>query len=64
MILVPHIISNLCEIHKIHPELRVCQILSIAAQMTGWKNDDLFYCPDDVILKGLEDFLQKAVKNG
>lgn len=37
-----------------HPELRVCQILSIAASKGGWQNSDLFYCPDDVILKGLQ----------
>lgn len=41
------------KIHKKSPELRLCQILSIAAHKAGWKDDDLFYCPDEVILKGL-----------
>lgn len=44
----------LTAIKQSHPELRVCQILSIAATKGGWGNSDLFYCPDDVILQGLE----------
>lgn len=63
MIEVPHILHALCEIHQRWPELRVCQTMSIAAQMGGWENDDLFYCPDAVILKGLEMFRQKAVSD-
>lgn len=63
MIEVPHILCALCEIHQKRPELRVCQIMSIAAQMGGWGNDDLFYCPNEVILKGLEIFRQKAVRD-
>lgn len=63
MIEVPHIVSSLCEVHQRNPELRVCQIMSIAAHMAGWENDDLFYCPDSTILKGLEIFLKKAAEN-
>ncbi len=36
------------------PELRVGQIMIAAARSGGWNNDDIFYCPDDVLLKGLE----------
>lgn len=39
---------------KQHPELRLCQVLSIAAHKAGWTNEDLFYCSDSTILKGLE----------
>lgn len=42
------------EIKKVHPELRLCQILSIAATKAGWKDNDLFYCSDETILKGLQ----------
>lgn len=41
------------EIKKVHSELRLCQILSIAANKAGW-DDDLFYCSDETILKGLQ----------
>lgn len=47
-------IRLLLNVHFIHPELRMCQVLSIAAHKAGWTNDDLFYCPDSTILKGLE----------
>lgn len=63
MIEAPHILCALCEIHQKRPELRVSQIMSIAAHMGGWENNDLFYCPDAVILKGLEIFRQKAVND-
>ena len=46
--------SKLAKFCKKHPELRLCQALSIAAHKAGWTNDDLFYCPDSTILKGLE----------
>lgn len=61
MIEISHIFSLLYEIHQKHPELRVCQILSISANLAGWGNDDLFYCPDSVILKGFEIFKQREV---
>lgn len=46
--------NALAKFCKQHPELRLCQVLSIAAHKVGWANDDLFYCPDSTILKGLE----------
>lgn len=42
------------EVKKVRPELRLCQILSIAANKSGWDNDDLFYCSDETILEGLQ----------
>lgn len=45
---------ELAKFRKQRPELRLCQALSIAAFTAGWANEDLFYCPDSTILKGLE----------
>ena len=33
-------------------------MMSIAAQKAGWKDNDLFYCPDDTIIKGLKLMLE------
>lgn len=44
----------LARVRKLHPELRLCQVLSIVAHKAGWASEDLFYCPDSTILKGLE----------
>lgn len=46
--------NELAKYCKHHPELRLCQVLSIAAHKAGWASEDLFYCPDSTILKGLE----------
>ena len=42
------------EIKQRHPELRICQIISIAAYKAGWSNTDIFYLPDEKLLSGLE----------
>lgn len=48
-------ILNLAKVvHTIYPMLRFQQIMSIAAQKAGWKDNDLFYCPDDIIVSGLK----------
>ena len=44
-------------VHTIYPMLRFQQMMSIAAQKAGWKENDLFYCPDDVIVSGLKFML-------
>lgn len=44
------------------PMLRVGQILTNAAKLAGWRNDDIFYAPDEVLLKGLE-ILTEEYKN-
>lgn len=43
----------------IYPMLRFQQMMSIAAQKAGWKDNDLFYCPDDTIIKGLKLMLEE-----
>lgn len=45
--------------HSCHPELRLCQLLYIAANKAGWSNDDLFYCPDDKLSDGLVKMLHE-----
>lgn len=48
------IIELLLLISNIHPELRIGQIMVNAAMKGGWQQSDTFYCPDDVLLKGLQ----------
>lgn len=48
------IVALIYEIQQKHPELRLCQIFSIAANKVGWDNPDLFYIPDEKLLEGLE----------
>ena len=50
---VMQIAGMLYVIKQNKPELRLCQILSIAAKEADWKDNDLFYCSDETILKGL-----------
>lgn len=57
------IFNNVRAIHAIYPELRFQQIMTIAAQRAGWKENDLFYCPDDVINQGLEKTLKEFIKD-
>ena len=35
--------------------MRLPQIIANAASMGGWEEKDLFHCPDDVFLNGLEN---------
>lgn len=44
--------------HK-YPELRLCQIFSIAAKEIGWKDNDLFYLEDIQLLEGLKQMSSK-----
>lgn len=51
------ILSLIEIVHAIYPMLRFQQMMSIAAQKAGWKENDLFYCPDDTIASGLKFML-------
>lgn len=51
------IFAKIRMVHMNHPELRFNQIMSIAAKKAGWIGDDLFYCPDNTIEKGLDMLL-------
>lgn len=44
----------------LYPELRLQQIMTIAARKSGWLNEDLFYCPDETITRGLEIILSET----
>ena len=41
------------------PELRIGQLLVNAAHKGGWNQDDIFYCPDDVIEKGIKLLIEE-----
>lgn len=36
--------------------------MSIAASKGGWDNKDLFYCPDEVLRKGLNKLIEEENK--
>lgn len=55
-------ISNIWAVHTHRPELRFAQILAIAAAKAGWKGNDIFYCPDDILEKGLGFMAEECVK--
>lgn len=46
--------------HDIFPMLRYTQIVSNAAKAGGWNNNDVFYCPDETLLRGLRILLEKV----
>lgn len=56
------ILSATRTIKKLHPQLRYQQIMSIAASKGGWRENDLFYCPDDILLKGLNKIIEEENK--
>lgn len=53
------IFCSLRVINQIHPELRFNQIMTIAARKAGWEDNDLFYCPNSTIEKGLSMLLEE-----
>lgn len=53
------IIKYMFIIQSRHPELRVGQIMSIAAQKGGWNNSDIFYCSNDILEAGFEKWLSE-----
>lgn len=50
------------EVKEKYPYLRFQQIMSIAAFHGGWKDNDLFYCSDSIILKGLKSILSDVAE--
>ena len=51
------ILKKIEEVWKKNPDLRLGQLLTDAANHSGWKgNDDLFYYEDSDLFKGLELF--------
>ena len=48
-----YLIKQIQRAHAMNPQLRLGQLLTIAASKGGWELDDLFYVPDDTLIKGL-----------
>lgn len=42
------------------PSLRIGQLISDAARAGGWDQFDVFYCPDEKIVKGLRILTQQS----
>ena len=47
------ILELLKELWKKDPDLRLGQIILKASQLGGWKQDDVFFCEDDMLQEGL-----------
>jgi len=45
---------------KEKPDLRLCQLLAVAANRAGWSHDDLFHLEDDKLKKGLNKMAQET----
>ena len=41
------------EMWKKYPDLRLTQLMSVAANKYGWKGNDLFYFEDDNLTQGI-----------
>lgn len=48
------IMEKLTELWKLHPDWRLCQLLSNIAKKVNWKQDDLFHLGDDKLLEGMK----------
>lgn len=48
-------IRKLCELHH---DSELWRILVIAAYEGGWEDNNLFYCPDDILEKGIDSLLE------
>lgn len=53
------IIRDIYIIQQRYSELRVGQIIVIAARKGGWELDDVFSCPDEVLKAGLAKWLKE-----
>lgn len=49
--------AEISDIKELCPELRIGQIMVSAAKLGGWKPDDIFYCPDEVLHLGFSKLL-------
>ena len=48
------ILKKISELWKLHPDWRLCQLLSNAAKDVSWNQYDLFFLEDDKLLEGLK----------
>jgi len=49
---------------KMHPDLRLCQMLSNIATIGGWKDKDLYYLEDKDLMEYLNITIKKEFGNG
>ena len=54
-----NVMRLLFEVHKQRPQLRLAQLICVAAANAQWQNDDVFYLPDERLAEGLEKMLQR-----
>lgn len=47
------IMTKFTELWKLHPNWRLCQLLSNVAKEIDWEQNDLFYLEDGDLLRGL-----------
>lgn len=57
------IIELLSLISSAYPKLRIGQIMVNAATKGGWNQSDIFYCPNEIVLKGLQTIYDE-IDNG
>ena len=48
---------------EMHPDLRLCQMLSNIATIGGWKDKDLYYLEDEDLMKHLDTTIRKEFEN-
>ena len=53
------ILNKIRIIKQLRPELRINQIMTIAANKAGWTENDLFYCSDELVEIGLGKFIDQ-----
>ena len=53
-----NIMDLIVQAQKKYPEWRMGQTLSNAAKAGGWKEFDIFFCPNEKIVDGLKKILE------
>jgi hypothetical protein len=51
---IPRILAKIEELWTRHPDMRLGQLVSNAARLGGWNQNDVFYVEDDKTEKGLD----------
>lgn len=57
------LMSILVCVQSCYPTLRLGQLLSCAASRGGWTSGDLFYCPNDILIKGLNIMFSEVTQS-
>ena len=53
------IMQLMYQVQQAYPMLRFAQIVANAAKLGGWEGDDVFYCDDKTMAKGLRILLRE-----